>query len=203
MQITRSILAAAICCVLVSCSDEGTTNPDTTTSITRSNVHADSLVGWVYYSIDGDSIVPPSEAASTKWDIKMAYLPGAATRQIDVLLNSGTVGTGTVTGTVVASRYDNLTTAPDASLFKQDDTSNAARVISPNVIGSNIVFVYDINTHTISPSPDKTIVIKTGKGQMVKFQFTSIYKDAVTNPDIYTPMGYYHFRYAKATNGKW
>lgn len=203
MQITRILLSALLCFILVACSDENTTGPDPTVSITRSNIHADSTVGWVYYSIDGDSIVPPSLAATTAWDIKMAFLPGAATRQIDVLLNSGTVGTGTVTGTVVASRYENLTVVPSASTLKADDTASASRVIPPNVIGSDIVFVYDITKHTISPSPDKVIVIKTGKGQMVKFQFTSIYKDAVTNPDIYTPMGYYHFRYAKANNGKW
>lgn len=203
MQITRHILGALVCLTLVACSDETTTGPEPATSITRSNIYADSANGWVYYSIDGDSIVPPSQATTTAWDIKMAYLPGAATRKIDVLLNSGTVGPGTVTGAVVASRYENLTTAPSASSLTVDDTASASRIIPSNVVGADIVFVYDVTKHTISPSPDKVIVIKTGKGQMVKFQFTSIYKDAVTNPDIYTPMGYYHFRYAKANNGKW
>ncbi|RPI69255.1 MAG: hypothetical protein EHM43_02385 [Ignavibacteriae bacterium] len=202
MQMKRTLAVLSLV-VLAACADDDTTGPTTAEVITKSNVHADSAAGWVYYSIDGDSIVPTSESATTKWDIRMAYLPGAATKQIDVFLNSGTAGSGVVKGAMIASRFENLTTVPAESTLKTDDTTNAGRVVPPNVIGSNIMFVYDITTHTIAPSPDKVLVIKTGKGTMVKFQFTSIYKDAVTNPDIFTPMGYYHFRYSKTTTTTW
>jgi hypothetical protein len=185
------------------CSDSDPVSPDTIETVTRNNMHPDSVVGWLYYTFDGDSVVPPSQAGSTSWDIRMAFLPGALTRQIDVFLNSGTAGQGSVKGAMVASRFENLTTVPAESTLRTDDTTTANRVVPANVIGGDIMFVYDVSTHTIAPSPDKVLVIKSGKGEMVKFQFTSIYKDAVSNPDVMTPMGYYHFRYQKAQNGKW
>lgn len=200
----RSILSSLAVILLFSCSNK-TTEPQPANSevISRVNLLPDSTAGWLYYSIDGDSIVPPSEALTSRWDIKMAFLPGARTRQIDMFLNSGTVGSGTTLGTVVNSRFEKLTNVPADSILSSDDTSQTGRIISVALSGDDAVFIYTASTHTISPSPDKVLFIKTASGVYVKFQVTSIYLDAPASPTQDTPLGYYHFRYAKTTSGKW
>jgi hypothetical protein len=57
--------------------------------------------------------------------------------------------------------------------------------------------VYDGATRTIRCSPDRVLIAKTGAGKLYKFSVTSLYKDAVTNPTMATPLGFYHFRIAR------
>lgn len=203
--ISRIILFSLSIFLITACAKEST-GPQTSNAviITRANMYPDSTVGWLYYSIDGDSVVPPEAAATTKWDVKFAFLPGKATTRIDILLNSGTVGSGSTLGAVVNSRFENLTDVPDTSILKVDDASDTTRIIPLALAGSDAVFIYSgPPNHTITPSPDKVIFIKTNAGALVKFQVTSIYFDAPPSPTLETPLGYYHFRYAKANAGKW
>lgn len=190
--------------LIVSCGSGGVTNPDESAAKTVSNVRADSSVGWVYYSLDGDSVVPSAQADTDHWDVRMAYLKCCGqTQQIDVLLNSGTSGPGSTRGAMVSSRFENLRVIPVGIQLRSDDTARSARIVPPNVIGSSVMFVYDIQTHTLRPSPDRCLVIQTSRGNMYKFQFMSIYQDAVSAPTLDTPLGFYHFRYQRATNGAW
>jgi len=119
------------------------------------------------------------------------------------LLNSGTSGPGSTRGAMVSSRFENLRVIPVGIQLRSDDTARSARIVPPNVIGSSVMFVYDIQTHTLRPSPDRCLVIQTSRGNMYKFQFMSIYQDAVSAPTLDTPLGFYHFRYQRATNGAW
>ncbi|MFZ9871289.1 MAG: HmuY family protein [Candidatus Kapaibacteriota bacterium] len=190
--------------LIVSCGSGGVTNPDESAAKTVSNVRADSSVGWVYYSLDGDSVVPSAQADTDHWDVRMAYLKCCGqTQQVDVLLNSGTSGPGSTRGAMVSSRFENLRVIPVGIQLRSDDTARSARIVPPNVIGSSVMFVYDIQTHTLRPSPDRCLVIQTSRGNMYKFQFMSIYQDAVSAPTLDTPLGFYHFRYQRATNGAW
>lgn len=167
-------------------------------------MRADSASGWLYYSFDGDSIVPPSKANTVEWDVRMAYLKCCGqTRQIDVFLNSGSAGIGSTKGARYDSRFESLNKLPNSIVLAEDDTTTGGRIYPAVVIGADAMFVYDISTHTISPSPDKVVLLKTRNGNFVKFQFTSIYENAAASPSIYTPMGYYHFRYAKSASGNW
>lgn len=188
--------------VLVGCK-ESTSNPTPTPAVeTKANMQPDSTLGVMYYSLDGDSIVPASKAGTAEWDVKLPYLLCCGqSRQIDIMLNSGTVGIGTTKGALVSQRFETITTVPVVTL-KADDTASANRVIPVAVVGSEVMFVYDIPSHTLRPSPDRTLIIQTNKGKMVKLQFTSIYKDNVASPMLTTPIGYYHFRYSKAVDGK-
>ena len=190
--------------LIVSCGSGGVTNPDESAAKTVSNVRADSSVGWVYYSLDGDSVVPSAQADTDHWDVRMAYLKCCGqTQQVDVLLNSGTSGPGSTRGAMVSSRFENLRVIPVGIQLRSDDTARSERIVPPNVIGSSVMFVYDIQTHTLRPSPDRCLVIQTSRGNMYKFQFMSIYQDAVSAPTLDTPLGFYHFRYQRATNGAW
>lgn len=201
MKIFRycSYVAAAvvIASILGGCPSTTTTPPEDTV-VVQSNLQPDSTVGWLYYSLDNDSIVDPSLGASAEWDVRMAYLRCCGqTKQIDVFLNSGTAGSGMVQGAMVASRFENLAAVPSGTTLRNDDTSAASRIVPVAVIGSDVMFVYDMSTHTLRPSPDRCLVIKTGKGNTYKFQFTSIYKDADPAPTVNSPLGFYFFRFKK------
>jgi len=194
------IVACTVLAAVASCTTDTTSGPgSSTTSTSKSNMRPDSSQGFLYYSLDGDSVVPFEKRATSEWDIRMAYLQGEGrTRQIDVFFNSGTAGNGVTKAYVASARFESVTSV-DSTKLKSDDTSRTARIVSIDLTGPGI-FVYQPTVrHTIVPSPDKTIVVRTKGGKFVKFQFTTIYKDAVPSPDELTPLGYYHFRYVRST----
>lgn len=191
------VTVAAVLLALAGGCDDTTIGPPLTidtTVVTRANLRADSAIGWLYYSIDADSVVSPSLANTTEWDIRMAYLKCCGnTRTITVQLNSGNVGGGSVRGGVVKSRFEQVSQLPSDVVLRADDSLNP--VIS--FIGANGVWVYaGAPNHTLSPSPDRCVVIETSKGRRVKFQFTSIYEGSPVTPTQNSPIGFYHFRYA-------
>lgn len=189
---------------LDSCSDSSSNvQPTIDTVSTRiiKNIIPDTLQSkFVYYSLDGDSVVPPSKSATTEWDIKMSYLYGGGkTKQIDIFLNSGTVNpSGLTKGLIVDTTFDLLTTAPADSNFKIDDQSTSGRILSIALAPPGNFFTYDGSSRTINPVAQKTLVIKTRLGNYVKLQILSIYKDQPEKPTMFSEIGYYSFRYAKS-----
>jgi hypothetical protein len=201
MKITTrlTLLALAACLIaLPGCSDSTTEptpeNVDTTTFV-FSNVTTDSVARWLYISLDSMKVVSPG---STNWDVRMPYIyPDGRTRSIPVQINSGTNGPGSVTGVVVASRFESLTAVPAGAVLRSDDTANPVVSTALSSGPTNTLFVYDGATRTIRCSPDRVLIAKTGAGKLYKFSVTSLYKDAVTNPTMATPLGFYHFRIAR------
>lgn len=201
MKLTTPFFVAALLAVflvLPSCSDS-TTQPTPevtdTTTYSFSNVQTDSMAKWLYISLDSAKVVDPG---SSIWDVRMPYIyPDGRTRSIPVQLNSGTNGPGSATGAVVASRFESLMAVPAGTVLRSDDTANP--VVSTALSGGpvNTMFVYDGPTRTIRCSPDRTLIVKTATGKLFKFAVTSLYKDAVANPTMATPLGFYHFRIAR------
>lgn len=201
MKLTTALSAVALFASLVvlpSCSDstiEPPPDPTDTTTTSFSNVQTDSVTKWLYISLDSVKVVSPS---STNWDVRMPYIyPDGRTRSIPVQLNSGTNGAGSTIGAVVSSRFESLTAMPAGTVLRSDDTANP--VVSTALVGgpTNTMFVYDAPTRTIRCSPDRTLIVKSGSGKLFKFAVTSLYKDAVSNPTMTTPLGFYHFRIAR------
>lgn len=197
-NVLTTLVIVGFCGIVLAGCPNSTTSPTTSQAVERKNLRPDSTVGWLYYALEGDSMVPSNQASTDTWDIRMAYLLCCGqTKQIDVFLNSGSAGIGSTKGAMVSSRFENLTAVPAGVTLVADDTSAANRIVPVSVIGGDVMFVYDLSTHTINPSPDKCLVISTRKGNTFKFQFTSIYQDAPSSPTVLTPLGYYHFRYQK------
>lgn len=197
------LLTSGLVVFLAACADDATAPTPTPTGdvVTRSNLRPDSTIGWLYYDLDGDSVVPSPSAASTAWDIRFAYLKtNGETRTIDILLNSGNVGPGSVQGAVVSGRFESVTTVPTA-LLRSDDTVVANRVMPNCVTCANAIFVYDRNSHTIGPSPDKVVAISTSTAEYI-FQVTNIYENAPATPNLMTPLGFYHFRYRRVSTSQ-
>ncbi len=198
LQIFMIIGIALLAALTASCDSTSTepSAPVDTTSFRFSNVQTDSIVKWLYVSLDSMKIVDPSSSA---WDVRLPYIYCCGrTKSIPIQLNSGTNGRGNVTGAVVSGRFETVSKIPSGVVLRTDDTTRP--VVPLAVLGPDAFFIYDIASHTLRPSPDKTLIVRSRGGQLFKFSVTSIYKDAESNPTLDTPIGYYHFRIAKLTN---
>ena len=192
-------LAFAVTALLVaSCAADSVTTPtETGTVITKADLRPDPMVGWLYYSLATDSVVPADSVDQRPWDIKFPFLT-INSRTIDIMLNSGTVGRGSTTGRVVEARWETITSVTPTWTFRADDTVAVNRVVPNCVMCPQTMFVYSgPPNHAIIPSPDKVLVLRLADGTFVKLQVTSIYQGAVANPLATTPIGYYSIRYVK------
>jgi hypothetical protein len=189
-----------LCCLLVvaSCTNDPTTAPENDlVTVSKSDLRPDSTKGWLYYSFATDAVIPLDSIGMRDWDIRLPFLT-INSRTIDIMLNSGTAGSGSTTGRVIASRWENVTTVDPSWVFSVDDTAAANRVVPNCVMCPQTMFVYSgPPNHAIIPSPDKVLVLRLANGTFVKMQITSIYQGAVAMPTTTTPIGYYTVRYAK------
>lgn len=194
----RYLAFAAMALMVASCAADSVTTPtETGTVITRSDLRPDPTVGWLYYSLATDSVVPADSVDQRSWDIKFPFLT-INSRTIDIMLNSGTVGSGSTTGLVVEARWETITSVSPTWSFRSDDTLTVNRVVPNCVMCPQTMFVYSgPPNHAIIPSPDKVLVLRLADGTFVKLQVTSIYQGAVANPLATTPIGYYSIRYVK------
>jgi len=200
LSTTKHIFSVSVICVLMivlaACTDESTAPlaPVDTTIVERLDLRADSAIGWLYYSIDGDSVVSPALAGTNEWDVRMKYLLCCGkTRNVEVYCNSGSAGSGATQAIVVSGRFESVTSLASTSVPRNDNA--AAPII--HFLGANPVWLYSgAPNHTLVASPDKIIAIQTRKGRLVKFQFTSIYQGRPATPTQESPIGFYHFRYA-------
>jgi hypothetical protein len=150
----------------------------------------------LYYSFDADTTIAASQANTDAWDIRLPHL-NPSSRAVDILLNSGNMNpNGKTIGIVVDSTFDLLTTAPADEMLRREDTTSANRIVSIDLFGKGM-FTYNSAQRTIIPNPQKTLVLKTRTGNYVKVQVVNLYKDAVANPTMFTPLGYYRLRYVK------
>jgi hypothetical protein len=199
--VVRQILTS--CCILalhlcISCVvDPGKTSTGTLTPRTITELKPDTL-SYIYFSFDNDTTIAAAQASTDAWDIRLPHL-SPSSRAVDVVLNSGNVNpNGKTVGVVIDSTFDLLSSAPLDSAFRADDTASAKRVISIDLFGKGM-FNYNSSTRTITPNPQKSLVLKTRTGKYVKVQFVNLYKDAVASPTMLTPLGYYRLRYVKNT----
>lgn len=184
---------------------DSVSNPAIITNAERQDATPDSTEGWLYYSFDTDATIPASQAATDAWDIKFRYVPfdktGAIFQKIfltdgAIYLNSPSAGNaaGNTKGYIVDSTYANVASAGDDSKFRYDDTTKGNQIIT-----FNKYYIYDPAARTASPNPAKTLLIRTSKGNYVKLQLQSIYKNHPAVPAITDAVGYYTFKYVKST----
>ena len=169
---------ALLLCVLTfagfsSCTDT-TTTPTNTTLVARTLTFTPDSVTNYHYSLDSNGLVYAAFYPTSAWDINvMNVWGGGRSRQIDVLFNSGTVNAAGLTKAyVVDTTFDNVTTY-DNSKFMVDDTASSKRISSVALDGTGI-FNYNMTTNTITPNPQKTLIIKTAGGTVYKLQFVSL-----------------------------
>ncbi|MGI4862893.1 MAG: HmuY family protein [Janthinobacterium lividum] len=143
---------------------------------------------YTFYSLATQAPVPYTDSASTKWDV--------AFNGTTILVNGGTSGPGQGQAQVVATLFEDLTTAPPTG-YKADAATGKA---IPTGSG-NGWYTYDSNTHLISATPGRIIALKTATGKYAKMEIKSYYKDAPAAPTTSTLSGYYNFRYIYQADG--
>lgn len=144
---------------------------------------------YTFYSLETKAEVPYTDSASTKWDV--------AFRGTTILVNGGTSGPGQGQAQVVTgTTYEAQATAPTTSYTSDGATTKAIPAGS-----GNGWYNYDPATHLITPIAGRVILLKTATGKYAKLEITNYYKDAVANPTMATPGGYYSFRSSVQMDG--
>lgn len=149
---------------------------------------------YTFYNFETKSIVANTDSASNKWDIGF--------RATSIIFNSGISGPGSVSAQLVQGIFDELKLAPETG-YRQDAAGNP---VIPNVAGQGW-YTYTGPTgnpvNVILPTPGRIFVLRTNKGNYVKMEILSYYRD---NPPVNTltqmsPSRYITFRFAHQGNG--
>lgn len=82
----------------------------------------------------------------------------------------------------------------DEKKFKQD--AEGALAITDDVQNHKGIWSYSMETHIVSAIPGRILVFKIGKGEYVKMEVLSFYKDEVKPNKGDLRYGYYTFRYS-------
>jgi len=115
----------------------------------------------VYFSLEKGEKVAES---STDWDIKFS----ASDRSADITFGNG------ATGQLVEGTFNAYETAPENGYLE-------------SITGIGNVYTYTANKnpkHALLITPDRLIIVKTGKEKYAKIEMISYYKG---NPDTKTP----------------
>ncbi|WP_169719553.1 HmuY family protein [Olivibacter sitiensis] len=145
----------------------------------KTQTNLDAGNGMVLFNLAKGRIVEASKLQTADWDI--------AFQKTTILFNSGSSGPGKTSAQLVGSSFEQLTKAPEDG-YKSDTESTKA---IPTGSG-NGWYVYDMEGHTITPIPHKTIVVRTETGKHYKLEILSYNKDQKP----YEQSGYYSFRFA-------
>ncbi len=128
------------------------------------------------------------------WDIAFRYAT--------ILVNGGTkVGydseperNGNTSVYIAKNSFEDLKII-NTDKFKQDSKGSLA--ISDDVTGQQGIWSYNIKKHIILPIPGRVLVFQTSKGNYVKMEVLSFYKDAPQQPKTADrSYGYYTFKYS-------
>ena len=178
----KVIFFIALSVALVACSkDTATTTVTPVSSVTVSNLAADTIIGltaqgipygagkYTFYSLETNKVIPTADSATNKWDIGF--------RGTSIITNSGNSGPAAGGGFVFVGLYNNLTTIPADSTFKTDNAPTAYAITS----GSNKGwYVYDGINNLVTPIPGRVLVIRTATGKYAKVEILNYYKGGVT-----------------------
>ncbi|KAF0242482.1 MAG: hypothetical protein FD136_1896 [Chitinophagaceae bacterium] len=178
----KVIFFIALSVALVACSkDTATTTVTPVSSVTVSNLAADTIIGltaqgipygagkYTFYSLETNKVIASADSATNKWDIGF--------RGTSIITNSGNSGPAAGGGFVFVGLYNNLTTIPADSTFKTDNAPTAYAITS----GSNKGwYVYDGINNLVTPIPGRVLVIRTATGKYAKVEILNYYKGGVT-----------------------
>lgn len=142
------------------------------------------------FNLASADTVAPTDSATKKWDIGF--------NTTNIIINSGTSGPDEDSTQILSQDINTVISAPLTGYHSDNGDTKAI----PGGSG-NGWYTYDITVHSIKPTPNKTIVVKTSEGRYAKIRIDSYYKDAPANPnflDINTAR-YYTFTYLYQPDG--
>jgi hypothetical protein len=162
----------------------------------------------VYYSLEENKQAPASYAKTSRWDVSFtsiynSYL-GGNNGTNNKNLGYGSSGKGGIY--IVKQKFEDVTAIPSDDQFQTIDGAYGADDSGSFGTGVGWYF-YDFGgskypndpdkQHVVYPIEDRTVIVRTAKGNYAKIKMLSIYKDML-NPDdwkTYSPHPYYTFQY--------
>ncbi|MFM7773323.1 MAG: hypothetical protein ACKO9V_00590 [Candidatus Kapaibacterium sp.] len=178
---------------LASCTERSPTAPTVGDSVVvRTVTFTPDSTGPFHFSFDSGVPVIVEKPQESSWDMMVKpVFGGGRTTQIDVLFNSGSVNVaGSTTAYVTDTTFDNVTVA-DPTLLRPDSLAPSGRIASVDLTGKGI-FNYEPAKRSISPNPQKTIILKSSSGALYKVQFISL-----SVPMSRSELGTFVMRYGK------
>lgn len=142
---------------------------------------------YIYFNLEKGAIVSKDE----NWD--MAF------KGTSIIFNSGISGSGQAGAVIKTGVFEELTTAPESSEFRQDSNEGLAVPTGSdkgwyNYAGSP--------SHLITPIAGKVIMVRTFDGKYAKVEILSYYKDAPATPDAFkNQSATYTFKYMYQADG--
>ncbi|MDO4225437.1 MAG: HmuY family protein, partial [Bergeyella zoohelcum] len=131
--------------------------------------------------------IPKNEANTTNWDI--------AFFNERIHINGGKIRHGKGAAAILNSSFEEISQAPDESLFRQDESERVYDLAIP--LGDKKGWYYTQNA-IIYPIKNRTIIIKTAdEKQFIKLRIKSYYKDSPNPPNETSKAGYYTFEYSQ------
>lgn len=181
-------VALAAAALVLSACDTNDDEPGLTATTRVSNIAADPNTGvgsdgrptgstgrFTFYSLRENKIIANSDSASTKWDI--------AFRAATIMANQTAGAQGGIL--VRKGAFAEITAAPDT-------------VYAPSVSGSQW---YTYANAVVTPTPGRTLVVKTADGKYAKIQILSYYKDQTASTTDATASRYYTFDFVLQNDG--
>jgi hypothetical protein len=177
--------------------------------VTVKNLDADTILGFsifgqpfgsgkfTFFSLVNNSRVISSDSATANWDI--------AFRGSRILVNNGTSGPGNGGGFVFVEGFDGVNSVPADSTFRIDNNTTSTYAIS-NPSGSSW-YNYDGQSTLLTPTPGRTLIIKTANGNYAKLEILNYYRGGATpsstaSNDVKAyDSRYYTFRYTYQPDG--
>ncbi|MPR37338.1 HmuY family protein [Salmonirosea aquatica] len=201
MNLTKlSVAAACLTLSLVACDKSETIDTEPVKAETVKDIPADPPTGvdasgrptssgkYTFFSFQ-NGIVPSADSASMKWDL--------ALKGTTLLTNGGASGPGQGGAVVLDGIFDETQALP-ASAAIQSDTKALPAI--PTGSGKGW-YSYDPQTHLITPTAGKVIVVRTADGKYAKMEILSYYKGAPTAPTQTSESSYYTLRYVYQPDG--
>lgn len=162
----------------------------------------------VYYSLEENKAAPAEYAKTSRWDVSFtgiynSYL-GGNNGSNNNNLGYGASGKGGIY--IVQQKFEDVKTIPADDQFITSDGAYGAD--DSGAFGTGVGwYFYDFGgskypgvpdkEHVVYPIEDRTLIVRTSRGNYAKIKMLSIYKDMLNPADwkTFSPHPYYSFQY--------
>lgn len=196
LALTTTLLSA----FLIACDKTETIEKSPVKAETVKDIPADPTTGvnasgrptstgkYTFFSFQ-NGIIAATDSASTKWDL--------ALKGTTLITNGGTSGPGQGGAVVLDGIFDEIQTLPAGDAILSDAKALPAIGAAPG----KGWYSYDSQTHLITPTAGRVIVVRTAEGRYAKMEVLSYYKGAPAAPDQTSESRYYTIRYVYQPDG--
>jgi len=155
---------------------------------------------FTLYSLRENRVVPNADSATAQWDIGL--------RQTRIIFNSGASGPGQGGARLVNQIFEEVREIP-ANIQFATDTTATRLALTPQGNNPNGWYTYTTGVNpaqpqagVITPTPGRTILVRTADGRFAKVRVLHYYRNRPANIDpLAAEAGYYTFEFAFQADG--